>query len=284
MKPIFSLILFLLLVFTFGQVSLNPGDKITSGKIILSNGETVQFYRLEYGNNEKVSYINAQNLQSEFLYISSVKSIETDENSTLSQSQIRDIENALNPQGYDSENQEIAYSIFEIKDEKIELQNPKKGKAAVYFVRTETSAFLINFRHFHYDKFIGKFAGMGYIRYECDPGEQIFWASSQNAIFMKAYLEPDKIYVIEEIPAMSFGYAQVKLGMPKKYDEKYFAKFRKRVLRVLSDKNLDKTPTQQELDTTQSEYAKEVENGLRKSEKRFEKDEYYNLFADQYFE
>jgi len=57
-----------------------------------------------------------------------------------------------------------------------EIAPPAEGKAVVYFARTSSLGILINFSYFDKDKFIGKFHGHGYIRYECEPGEHLFWA------------------------------------------------------------------------------------------------------------
>jgi len=83
-----------------------------------------------------------------------------------------------------------------------EITPPSQGKAVVYIARTGSMGILINFSYFDKDKFIGKFNGHGYIRYECEPGEHVFWAKSENRDYVTAELEAGKIYFIEAIPKM----------------------------------------------------------------------------------
>lgn len=75
-----------------------------------------------------------------------------------------------------------------------------KNKAVVYFVRPSSYGLLINFSYFDSTKFIGKFKGPNYIRYECEPGIHLFWARSENKDFIEADVEEGKIYFIEAIP------------------------------------------------------------------------------------
>src|SRR5690349_15244489 len=81
-----------------------------------------------------------------------------------------------------------------------EVTPPAKGKAVVYFARTvagySLTAMASNFNFFDKEKFIGKFSGTGYVRYECEPGEHVFWARAENTDFMTAELEADKIYLV----------------------------------------------------------------------------------------
>ncbi|MCB2196168.1 MAG: DUF5121 domain-containing protein [Bacteroidetes bacterium] len=73
---------------------------------------------------------------------------------------------------------------------------PSEGKAVVYFARVTKYGKPTSFEFFHQDKYIGAFKGDQYMRYECDPGEQLFWASSENKEFVTAELEAGKTYVI----------------------------------------------------------------------------------------
>ena len=72
---------------------------------------------------------------------------------------------------------------------------PTESKAVVYFVRVTKYGKPTAFEFFHNDKYIGAFKGGQYMRYECDPGEQLFWASSENKEFLTAELEAGKMYV-----------------------------------------------------------------------------------------
>jgi hypothetical protein len=92
-----------------------------------------------------------------------------------------------------------------------EITPPSEGKAVIYFVRTSSTGILINFSYFDKDKFIGKFHGHGYFRYECEPGEHIFWAKSENRDFITANLEAGKIYFVEADAKMGGLKARVEL-------------------------------------------------------------------------
>lgn len=286
---LFTLIVSLFSVLSFSQLSLNVGDRIQSGKMTLVNNETIQFYNLEYGNSEKITYVNTQNMQSEFVYLSSIKLIETDVNSILSDARIAEIESILNMQNYDhtkvieEEVEEVSYTTFEYKGKQIEIANPKSGKAVVYFVRTSSTGFLINFRYFDYDKFIGKFAGRGYIRYECDPGEHAFWVGASNSSYVTANLEEGRIYVIETIPVTGMAYAKVNIEIPDRLNSKKYLKQKKRIFGILSNEEFDKSPSKQDL-SNQSDYKKEIKNGIEIYKNRVKKEQDHLLNANQYFE
>jgi len=84
-------------------------------------------------------------------------------------------------------------------------------KAVVYFVRATNFGGVVNFIHFDGEKAIGRFPGKGYLRYECEPGEHLFWAKAENRDFIEAKLEAGKIYIIDVIPIMGGMKAGVKL-------------------------------------------------------------------------
>jgi hypothetical protein len=88
---------------------------------------------------------------------------------------------------------------------------PAEGKSVVYFVRVTELGFAIPFQFFDNDKFIGEFAGKKYMRYECEPGEHLFWASSENKEFLTAELKPDECYLVIVDVKMGIGIARVGL-------------------------------------------------------------------------
>jgi hypothetical protein len=55
----------------------------------------------------------------------------------------------------------------------------------------------INFRVYDNDLFLGALPSRAYFTYECDPGEHLFWAASENRDYVEANLEVDKTYVID---------------------------------------------------------------------------------------
>ncbi len=89
---------------------------------------------------------------------------------------------------------------------------PSEGKAVVHFTRVTSFGALIGFDYFDGDRFIGAFAGKKYMRYECEPGDHLFWASSENKAFMTASLEAGKSYVVIVDVVMGVGIARVGLA------------------------------------------------------------------------
>ncbi len=143
-----------------------------------------------------------------------------------------------------------------------ELQTPAPGKSIVYFMRTSGTGALINFKYFDGDKYLGKFSGLNYFYYECNPGEHLFWVAAENRDFIKAELLEDKVYVIQVIPTMGAFKAAVKLKAVDKSDLKTM----KKVNKLLSKKEpltLDKAKVNAE--SAKLEFF--IKNGLEKVER-----------------
>ncbi|GEM_PF-2031702 len=280
MRLFILVIVFAFAVLVSAQDSLKVGDKISAGTITLVNGKKISFYNLEFDYDDKITFTNAQSLETEFLYKSSIKSIETENNSTYNSAQLNEMEIVSKKS---SQPKEKTFTTIQYKNKSIELENPAEGKSVVYFVRTNGTGALINFRHFDYDKFIGKFAGRGYIRYECEPGEHTFWVGASNSSYVTANLEAGKIYVIETIPVMGIAYAKVNIEIPNRLSSKKYLKQKKRIFAILSNKDFNKTPPKSELQS-QSDYQTEIKRGLEVYRKRVEKEQDHLLPANQYFE
>jgi hypothetical protein len=75
------------------------------------------------------------------------------------------------------------------------FQPPPPEKAVVYFVRA-SKYFKIHVEHFNQDKYIGKLPRGTYLRYECDPGKQLFWANSDTVTFITADLKKNETYLV----------------------------------------------------------------------------------------
>jgi hypothetical protein len=73
---------------------------------------------------------------------------------------------------------------------------PSPGKAVIYFARVTKYGGAVSFEFFHQDKYIGIFKGKNYLRYECDPGQQLLWASSENKEFITCDLKAGGSYVV----------------------------------------------------------------------------------------
>ncbi|MCF8373209.1 MAG: hypothetical protein K9H64_16440 [Bacteroidales bacterium] len=101
---------------------------------------------------------------------------------------------------------------------------PSEGKAVIYFVRVTPYGALISFEYFHQDRYIGIFKGKNYMRYECDPGEQLLWASSENKEFITTNLEAGKTYIVMVDVLMGAWKARVGLRPISVKDEQDFVK------------------------------------------------------------
>lgn len=172
----------------------------------------------------------------------------------------------------------IAVLIFPIGSTLAQgFEPPSEGKAVVYFVRVSKLGGLINFRFFHNDKYIGRFNAQKYMRYECDPGEHLFWAKSENRSFMTATLEAGKIYVVEVMPMMGGLKAGVKLSPvdfsnPPK--EKWMEKMHK-----LINKKPPQSFSDEELDDMNANLKTAIQDGLDRYENSKDKEGKYSHLA-----
>jgi len=91
------------------------------------------------------------------------------------------------------------------------FQPPAEGKAVIYFVRVSGYGGGASFEFFHQDKYIGVFKKKNYMRYECDPGEQLLWASSENKEFITTNLKEGETYIVIVDVIMGFWKAHVGL-------------------------------------------------------------------------
>ena len=146
------------------------------------------------------------------------------------------------------------------------IEPAPEGKAVVYFVRTSSIGFAINFRYFDNDKYIGKFNGPKYMRYECEPGNHLFWAKSENKAFVEAELEAGKIYFIQAIPKMGAIKAGVHLEPANPNDKKSMIKITK-----LLNKKPSESFAQEELEKETIELNGLIVTSLEKYEKIKEK-------------
>jgi hypothetical protein len=59
------------------------------------------------------------------------------------------------------------------------FQKPNEGKSLVYIIKSGPGA-LVNFRAFLNNKFLGVVTSGSYLIVECEPGKQLFWATSEK--------------------------------------------------------------------------------------------------------
>jgi hypothetical protein len=120
------------------------------------------------------------------------------------------------------------FSQEEYKSGQVGFQKPKDGKSLVYFTRSG-GAFLINFRLYFNDKFIGALSSGNYFKVECEPGKHMFWAASENRDFVEAELEANKVYVIDLVAKMGAFVASVSLEPQNPLEKKHKKRFYKSV-------------------------------------------------------
>lgn len=136
-----------------------------------------------------------------------------------------------------------------------------EGKAVVYFVRASALGGLINFTFFDGEKVIGRFNGGKYMRYECDPGEHLFWARSENRSFVEANISTGNIYVIDVVPRMGGIKAAVRLFPVDK------AKYKLKSIQKLVSKRAPESFTEVELNEIANEKEGVLERGMEKYQK-----------------
>lgn len=139
-----------------------------------------------------------------------------------------------------------------------EYDKPAQGKSLIYFVRHSGVGALINFKYFDGEKYLGKINGVNYFKYECDPGEHIFWAAGENRDFLKGVLLADQTYIIEVKPVMGAIKAGVKLFQVSPTDEKTM----KKVNKVLQKRSASKLKGQEE------DHEFFIKNGMEKLERK----------------
>lgn len=139
-------------------------------------------------------------------------------------------------------------------------------KAVVYFVRTSSLGFAINFSYFDSAQLIGRFNGPKYIRYECAPGPHLFWARSENRDFVNADLEAGKIYFLEAVPQMGAMKAAVRLEPVDPANEKKMEKIMK-----LISKKPSEPYNEAEMAAESKEFTEVITKGLAKYQEEKEK-------------
>ncbi len=148
-----------------------------------------------------------------------------------------------------------------------ELKTAPEDKALVYIARISGLGAAINFKYFIGDRYIGKFNDANYIVLECEPGEHLFWASSENGSFLPASLEAGKVYVIEAEVKMGGMKARVELTPLNKDDQKTMDKSKKLIAKK-QPFELDQAKTESEgvelkdfIDESLQRYKTKLEKG-----------------------
>lgn len=178
--------------------------------------------------------------------------------------------------------------LFSVVNYSQELKKPSEGKVLVYFVRSSAIGFLVNFKYFDGDKFLGKFNYGSYLIYECDPGKHVFWARSENTNFIEAELESGKVYIVDSEAKMGAIKAGVKLvpfdtnsehyKTPKKYERK-----RKNILESILKKK-EYTISNEDLEEFKKDYEGIIKKSIEKYNKLKEKgEEFVQVLPEMYY-
>jgi hypothetical protein len=139
------------------------------------------------------------------------------------------------------------------------IEPAPSDKAVVYFTRTSSLGFAINFSYFDSTKLIAIFNGPKYIRYECEPGRHLFWARSENRDFIEADVEAGKIYFIEAIVNVGAIKASVDLQPIDPND----TIFMKRIFRLM-DKKPSESFNAEELQSETARLQDVITRGIEK--------------------
>lgn len=164
-------------------------------------------------------------------------------------------------------------SFAQIKSDKI--TPPSEGKSVIYFLRTTSLGALMNMRYFNKDSYIGKFKGVNYLRYECDPGKTYFWIKAENIDVLEANLEPNKIYLVETNAAMGAFSAAAKFKIVDFENPKQI----KRINKLLAKKE-SKTFTEEELKKHMKRMSKAFQKGMKKVRSKIKKGDFKKLAGD----
>jgi len=106
------------------------------------------------------------------------------------------------------------------------FQRPSEGKSLVYIIKSGAGA-LVNFRAYLDNKFLGVLSSDTYVLVECDPGNHLFWAVSENRDYIEANLLPNKVYVLNaegQMGAFVAGVSLNQLDSNEKSDKNLFAR------------------------------------------------------------
>ena len=161
-------------------------------------------------------------------------------------------------------------TFSQIKSDKI--TPPSKGKSVIYFIRTSGLGALMNFRYFDGDKYLGRFNGVNYLRYECSPGEKKFWIKAENVDVLKANLKANKIYLVETNASMGVFAATAKFKLVD-YNKKSQVK---RINRLFKKKD-GKTFSNKELKKQFDKMQKAFKKGLKKVNSKIKKGKFKEI-------
>jgi hypothetical protein len=128
------------------------------------------------------------------------------------------------------------------------FQKPNEGKSLVYIIKSGAGA-LVNFRAYLDNKLVGVLSSDNYVLVECEPGEHLFWAVSENRDYIEANLLPNKVYVLNaegQMGAFVAGVSLNQLDSNEKSDKNLFARKIKNSSAVIYNPNNPETDNKTE--------------------------------------
>lgn len=144
------------------------------------------------------------------------------------------------------------------------LETPKEGKSLVYFTRSNNLGGAMNFRVYDKDVFLGALPSRAYFIYECDPGEHLFWAASENRDYVEATLEANKVYVIDLRAKMGLLIAAVGVEPYSPNNKKHVKRLNKVLKKHISANVVNKNKTEEKKENI--EKALEAYNKIKDKE------------------
>ena len=145
-------------------------------------------------------------------------------------------------------------------------------------MRTSGLGAVMNFRFFDGEKFLGKFKDKNYLRYECEPGEHLFWVKAENTDYLEANLLADKIYIVEANAVMGAFSAGVKFNILDFNDDRKM----KRVFKLLTKKD-PMVFDENELLKDQNDMQEIIKSGLEKYQNKQERDKEFDKITPEMF-
>lgn len=110
-----------------------------------------------------------------------------------------------------------------------------KKRAVVYIIRNDINAIFNTYEFYNNDEYIGGLKGFKFLKYECNTGKQLFWASAENLDFIELDLNSGGTYIIEAEYKTSFYKGRIKLNLIPSNSQNYI---------FLRNKILNKKPVQ----------------------------------------
>lgn len=155
------------------------------------------------------------------------------------------------------------------------FEPPAEGKAVIYFVRVSNYGKPMAFEFFHQDKYFAELKGKQYLRYECNPGEHLFWASTENKEFMTAEVAANETYIVIVDVIMGFFKAHVGLS-PISIDDMELVDRAKELV----DKQGPEVFKESDIEKRNDKLGKFITKELENYEKTKSKKEFRHLSAD----